>query len=750
VSRVLWLVPMLAALSLLASLVPQVTFASASSGQPAGAVLFAWPGWGVQQDLGPLSGTVGAFRIYLSAEPQGDALTMRASLIDANTREVVRAWTIEAAPGYTPVARTLAFPGYSVPADQRLLLQLRVADFEHNYAIFGLASPRSDYDNVMLNGVADSGSGPLALAQMETGSGLRAAMAGLPAERIRLVLAVGFGVLALLVYPRVANALRKAGLHAWRLAQRPLPRARALRESRARSAPDTGGNHVGGILSAPWYPWPVAATPILHFLASNHQVFAAVEALVPLVVSLLVVTASVVILRVVLGDWHRAAAAVTAITIVVFAYGHIDHALNRRFEEPLYFSAATVLLVVTLAAALYTNTALLARCTRFFNLVAVILLALATTGLIAVTVTNQSGNSSSASMAVDDFAASILAGAATAQDNHRPDIYYIIFDEYARADALVDFDNTDFLNALRERGFYIAEQATSNYTTTRQSIPSLLNMSYLADLAAQTPSGSPNLYSLFRSNRVGAILNKLGYTYVHLASGFSYTDNSTIADIIVRFTPSGVRTDSDIANNSPAFTIETLVTGPFTRELVQTTALRPLIGHLLLPRGNAIYPWWHPHRILQMLDFLTNPIDIDDPKFVFAHIGNPHYPPVFDQHGNAVPGTSVYDAFNDDHDPSVPSAYIGQLIYLNSRILEMVDGILQTDGKDSIIIITSDHGLKKDGYRHRILAAFHLPEEGGRELYPSISSVNHFRYVLDYYFGLSLGLLDDVSIPASS
>ena len=88
---------------------------SASSGEPAGDVLFAWPGWGVQQDLGPLGGTVGTFEISLSAEPGGDELTVFATLIDATTREVVRAWTIEATPGYTPVTRVLAFPGYSVP-----------------------------------------------------------------------------------------------------------------------------------------------------------------------------------------------------------------------------------------------------------------------------------------------------------------------------------------------------------------------------------------------------------------------------------------------------------------------------------------------------------------------------------------------------------------------------------------------------------------------------------------------------------
>ena len=38
-------------------------------------------------------------------------------------------------------------------------------------------------------------------------------------------------------------------------------------------------------------------------------------------------------------------------------------------------------------------------------------------------------------------------------------------------------------------------------------------------------------------------------------------------------------------------------------------------------------------------------------------------------------GNSVYDEFDDGHDASVPSgSYVGQLIYINSLVLDMVDG----------------------------------------------------------------------------
>lgn len=740
----LWLAPLLLALGLLASLVPQVTYATASSGEPAGEVLFAWPGWGVQQDLGPLSGTVGTFQISLSAEPGGDDLTVRATLIDATTREVVRAWIIEVTPSYTPVFRTLAFPGYVVPQDQRLLLQLRVADFEHNYAIFGLASPHPQFANLMLNGVADAGSGPLAFAQMETGSGLRAAIAGSPAERIRLVLALGLGVLTFLTYPRAASALIGTGVVAWRLASQPVLWARRVGGSRAVPNAGSGATTSGGFLSVPWYPWPIAAAPILHFLTANRLLFAVGEVLFPLAVALVVVTGSVVSLRLILKDWHRAAAIATAGTVVVFAYGHVENALGRRIDDRVMFSAATVLLAITVVAALRANIAL-ARGAPFFNLIAFVLLAFPVTSLANAARHDLRRTSSAETTAMGDLTAHLFPAMPLPANDKRPDIYYIIFDEYARHDMLVDFDNTDFLRELQRRGFYVATEATSNYMFSQHSIASLLNMSYLDSVASRTPNDIFDVTRLGRHHAAGAILKELGYTYVHLSSGHTVTDHSPLADVYVNFAPLGVLIGDEEDEFRSVITTEYLLVGRFVRELIQTTALRPLLGHHFAPGSYALYPWWHPNRTLQMFDYLTSPIDVDGPKFVLAHFVKPHPPATFDRHGNTVPGRSSDDAFRDDHDPSVSSAYIGQLIFLNSQILKMIDGIQQNHGEDPIIVISGDHGRNLWGWGspHAILAAFHLPHGGNSVFNPSISSVNHFRSIFNFYFGFGLDILEN-------
>ena len=78
-------------------------------------------------------------------------------------------------------------------------------------------------------------------------------------------------------------------------------------------------------------------------------------------------------------------------------------------------------------------------------------------------------------------------------------------------------------------------------------------------------------------------------------------------------------------------------------------------------------------------------------------------------------------------------------------MLEVIDAILDDYDEPPIIVIAGDHGHERHNpaISNEILAAFLLPDGGASAVYPSITSVNHFRAILDYYFGLNLGLLED-------
>jgi hypothetical protein len=89
------------------------------------------------------------------------------------------------------------------------------------------------------------------------------------------------------------------------------------------------------------------------------------------------------------------------------------------------------------------------------------------------------------------------------------------------------------------------------------------------------------------------------------------------------------------------------------------------------------------------------------------------------------------------------------LMYVNYRILQVVESILEESSEPPIIIIQGDHGPKRNMSsnfaRLANLNAYYLPEGGAARLYPSITPVNTFRLIFDYYFGADLPLLPDES-----
>ena len=342
----------------------------------------------------------------------------------------------------------------------------------------------------------------------------------------------------------------------------------------------------------------------------------------------------------------------------------------------------------------------------------------------------------------------------TTQDvsGDRPDVYHIVLDAYGRDTTLGEYDNSGFIEALEERGFYVAREATSNYKDTIESLASSLNLAYLHDIKPRPPENRHDATTLVQNNALAATLKSLGYTYIHLESGNIVSNRAPQADVLVTFTPAGIVVSSaeDETRYSPTVRssqAEGIRESGYLRSLVETTALRPLTGHRFLPADDSPFDWWSPERVLRTFAFLSEPVEGPGPKYLFAHILKPHSPATFDRHGNMLVSDRDEDEFSDTHDLTVPNAYIGQLVYINSLVLKMVDRVLENSAEKPIIVITADHARGGQD-KHHILAAFHLPHGGNSVLYPSISSVNHFRAILDYYFSLNLGLLEDITFES--
>jgi len=133
--------------------------------------------------------------------------------------------------------------------------------------------------------------------------------------------------------------------------------------------------------------------------------------------------------------------------------------------------------------------------------------------------------------------------------------------------------------------------------------------------------------------------------------------------------------------------------------------------------------------------------------FVFVHILCPREPFVFDRDGNRRQDGETRWRYDDPHSMD---RYVDQVIFVNQEIEQLIDNLIIRSKVPPIIIIQGDHGpTYPDEWLRRgyfgILNAYYLPDGGAEKLYPSITPVNSFRVILDYYFGTHLGLLEDRS-----
>ncbi len=297
----------------------------------------------------------------------------------------------------------------------------------------------------------------------------------------------------------------------------------------------------------------------------------------------------------------------------------------------------------------------------------------------------------------------------------RRDVVYVIPDRYAGAATLrrYGFDNSAFLDALQERGFYVAGRTFGNYQKTAHSMAASLGMGYLDHLARTDPAPDDwgPLFDEIHGSRVAAFLQHRGYEYVHVGSWWSPTAEDPEADRNVRF---AIPAELPIEQGLRVATLRQL-------EDIARAAARP------------------------------------GPQFVLAHLLLPHPPYVFDRFGGP---------YTERERDGVPrdEQYVEQLLFTNVLLLQLVDRLLSgPDAEDPIVILQSDEGPHPLPYEYdrfwnwfgatdaqllekfRLLNAYHLPGVEAEGLSPTISLVNSFRVVLDEYFGQDLGLLPDRS-----
>lgn len=438
-------------------------------------------------------------------------------------------------------------------------------------------------------------------------------------------------------------------------------------------------------------------------------------------------------------DADKACLVAAAVLLLLFAYRPVAWLCEGTLSEVTDLRSAYVIvgltLLVQVAVILAATRRDLAPLSRVLFAVAVSLFGM-TAAALAVNLTT---GGAAAEVAREAAAGPSAPGA------RRPDIYYVVLDGYGRRDVLGEyygFDNSELVAGLERHGFFVAASSRSNYSQTKLSLASSLNMMHLDEVAEGPHSGDADatLDLLVRDSLVVEALKARGYRFVTTPSGYGLTERMQ-----------GV----DVEAGRPRVAIN-----EFESMVLDATP----VGALLRPvfRGDLDAFERHRRRVDAAFDALGDLPASSEPRFVFAHVLAPHPPFVFDRHGRLprqyynyftrIDGRAALgrsDLYRRD--------YAEQAMYLNGRVLEAVGAILARYAPDDrpIVVIQGDHGpasyYRGDGRdprylreRMAILNAYYVPPDLRCDLDDAITPVNTFRVLFDAAFGTRLGRLPDL------
>ena len=491
-------------------------------------------------------------------------------------------------------------------------------------------------------------------------------------------------------------------------------------------------------------PWPlysllVAAYPVLFLYGQNVGELTLDELVAPLAVILGLTAIVLLVTAFVLGDVRRAALPVAAVTLMLLMYGH-GVTLVRPLGVPavVYQGAVLGILASSVVVALFLRVDRLRSLTRGLNVVAAVLITLA---LVSIVPTEVGRLGKVTSAGAQPTAAGPGSGAAISGGR---EIWYLVFDRYGSRESLRELNGWDdgpFLDALRQRGFVIAEQSHANYLKTMLSLAATLNLDYLDDLIAEQGVDSNDMGPVHRrvgDHAAGRYLQEQGYEYVHVGSWFGRTRTSAIAD------------KNLFADN----------VSDFATTLEEASAWPPIRRWLRLSKAPTLHERIYETSRAQ-LGVLENLAGDPARRFVFGHVLLPHPPYVFAADGS----------FEDSSgNPINPEAHNRQITYLHGRMLRLIDRLLaRPEAQRPIIILQGDEGpfpvayaADPDNYdwstasdadfriKYGILNAWYVPDDPPLELPPTISSVNTFRILFNREFGADLPLLEDRSYVSVS
>ena len=293
----------------------------------------------------------------------------------------------------------------------------------------------------------------------------------------------------------------------------------------------------------------------------------------------------------------------------------------------------------------------------------------------------------------------------------RPNVYYFLFDEYGGYDNLqnyYDYDNSPFLTELEDRGFSVSlHSRNTEAVATDTIVPNLLNLDYVVKVEESGHKkamyrNNCMLYRIFAAN--GYQVNLINHVdYLGIAGCrvlTSHQTRRTISEYLMR---------NSIYNKFPA--------------------LRQQLDEFFVMDYGANYRASLDNALEAGLSCWQE--TGGRPTLTVGYIQCPHSPTMVGPHGEELPFATGWNW--RDH-----SLYLGQVEFMNSYILELVDTIRKND-PNAMIILQSDHGNRY---------AIHMVQLGEWADYDPYEENPYMQNILNcvYYQGQSFPIEGETGI----
>ncbi len=280
------------------------------------------------------------------------------------------------------------------------------------------------------------------------------------------------------------------------------------------------------LFSYPWYPIAISAYPALALLSSNAGQVQLNAAVRPLIVSVIFGGLLFFIVWLFFRNVHKAAFLTTLLLTLFFTYGHAYIYIDETYPDSNYTIWLAVGWIILFALSIFWVT----RPKLTFVSSA------STLNIVALALLVMSVGQASLEGGPRSVHALGLENAPVESDLVRPenppDVYFFLLDSYGRSDLLKSaygFDNSEFINELEQRGFFVAECSQSNYVRTEISLGSSLNMQYLQGLNdAFSPDSTARrvLWDSLQHSAVRYNFENMGYETVTFDTGFEWLNIS--------------------------------------------------------------------------------------------------------------------------------------------------------------------------------------------------------------------------------